>query len=660
MKRIRNILSKKQYIIFSISLIIVLLSTFSYAFYYNMDNTEEQLVRTDCFKLTFEDQNDINLQATYPLTEQEGSSLRPYEFTITNVCNAMEDYQVNIETLNDSDLSIDYLRYKLDNNSSLILGNQDEVTLYVNNNVKNSRKITTGTLNYNESITYNLRLWIDEDSSVEDVSDKIYKSKVVVISTPKQSIELITNGGTIITNPITREIGKTIGELESPTRVGYNFSGWYKDEELRSNITTDTIVTSRMTMIYAKWSPRTDTMYTVEHYQMDTSGNYSSTPYETENLFGTSDTIVTPPVKTYTGFTSPETQNVNINADGSRIVKYYYSRNKYTQTTEGRYMNTSGTYGSYSTLETKDVYYGVNYSYSVAQTTEYKASSPSISYTVTGTQTNQVSFERRKYTQKVQARYMDTSGNYGSYSDVSGKTIDYYYGATVPAYSVAATTEYAAASVASYTVTGAATKQMSFARNKYTITYNANSGSVSPTSVSVYYNATTKLPTPTRSGYIFAGWYTAKSGGTKYGNAGASYKVTAAKTMYAHWTTPTLSIDLWQKPDTKNESTTTVTIGSNTYSSVGGATSSSLNNYWYSKSYSISVVGGTSVTITSNYGSSTRWYTSNSESAYLCTGSKLTGKTPSSNSSIFVYPDVGGHNNAKRRVVSSLTNLKCS
>ena len=44
------------------------------------------------------------------------------------------------------------------------------------------------------------------------------------------------------------------------------------------------------------------------------------------------------------------------------------------------------------------------------------------------------------------------------------------------------------------------------------------------------------LPTLSRSGYTFNGWYTAASGGTKIGNAGASYTPTANITLYAQWT----------------------------------------------------------------------------------------------------------------------------
>lgn len=74
---------------------------------------------------------------------------------------------------------------------------------------------------------------------------------------------------------------------------------------------------------------------------------------------------------------------------------------------------------------------------------------------------------------------------------------------------------------------------------------NYNPGaSITPTaSVTLYarYTSTTStasvtLPTPTRSGYSFDGWYTAASGGTKVGNGGASYTPTGNVTLYAHWT----------------------------------------------------------------------------------------------------------------------------
>ncbi|MDR2541274.1 MAG: InlB B-repeat-containing protein [Candidatus Peribacteria bacterium] len=48
---------------------------------------------------------------------------------------------------------------------------------------------------------------------------------------------------------------------------------------------------------------------------------------------------------------------------------------------------------------------------------------------------------------------------------------------------------------------------------------------------------TVTLPAaPTRANYTFNGRYTATSGGTKRGNAGATYTPTASETLYAQWT----------------------------------------------------------------------------------------------------------------------------
>ena len=44
------------------------------------------------------------------------------------------------------------------------------------------------------------------------------------------------------------------------------------------------------------------------------------------------------------------------------------------------------------------------------------------------------------------------------------------------------------------------------------------------------------LPTPTRSGYAFNGWYTAASGGTRAGGAGESCIPSGDTTLYAQWT----------------------------------------------------------------------------------------------------------------------------
>ena len=69
-----------------------------------------------------------------------------------------------------------------------------------------------------------------------------------------------------------------------------------------------------------------------------------------------------------------------------------------------------------------------------------------------------------------------------------------------------------------------------------TLTFDANGGSVTTTSKTVYLSATyDTLPTPTRIGYTFAGWYTAKTGGTKI-TAGSTVSIATNHTLHAQWT----------------------------------------------------------------------------------------------------------------------------
>ncbi len=74
----------------------------------------------------------------------------------------------------------------------------------------------------------------------------------------------------------------------------------------------------------------------------------------------------------------------------------------------------------------------------------------------------------------------------------------------------------------------------------YTVTFNANGGTTPKKSKTVTYGKTYgTLPKPTREGYVFKGWYTAKKGGTKI-TSSTEVKLTARQTLYAHWKASTL------------------------------------------------------------------------------------------------------------------------
>ena len=72
--------------------------------------------------------------------------------------------------------------------------------------------------------------------------------------------------------------------------------------------------------------------------------------------------------------------------------------------------------------------------------------------------------------------------------------------------------------------------------NKYEIAFDAQGGMAQSASMTVTYDATYgTLPTCTRAGHTFDGWYTAPEGGTRIDGT-SRVVITGAQTLYAHWT----------------------------------------------------------------------------------------------------------------------------
>ncbi|MBE6612122.1 MAG: hypothetical protein E7632_06485 [Ruminococcaceae bacterium] len=66
-------------------------------------------------------------------------------------------------------------------------------------------------------------------------------------------VDFIENGGSYVKNTITN-VDCTVDKPEDPTRDGYNFAGWYTDEELTNLYDFDTVNEDRMGFeLYAKW-----------------------------------------------------------------------------------------------------------------------------------------------------------------------------------------------------------------------------------------------------------------------------------------------------------------------------------------------------------------------------------------------------------------------
>lgn len=79
----------------------------------------------------------------------------------------------------------------------------------------------------------------------------------------------------------------------------------------------------------------------------------------------------------------------------------------------------------------------------------------------------------------------------------------------------------------------------------YTVTFDPNGGTCDTASKTVIYDETYgELPTPTRTGYTFEGWYDAPSGSSAIYSADSKVQITADKTLYARWSINTYFISL--------------------------------------------------------------------------------------------------------------------
>ncbi len=148
---------------------------------------------------------------------------------------------------------------------------------------------------------------------------------------------------------------------------------------------------------------------------------------------------------------------------------------------------------------------------------------------------------------------------------------------------------------------GTYTYYAKFTPNTYTVTYDANTGSVSPASKKVTFDGTYgSLATPTKTGYTFAGWYTAKSGGTQ---VTSSTKVTTASdhTIYAHWTANTYYVAF------NGNGATSGSMSNQAFTYDADAQALTANSYGRQYTVSYNANGGT--TATTNATNTTATYT---------------------------------------------------
>jgi len=190
---------------------------------------------------------------------------------------------------------------------------------------------------YDKKYTADTRAALDAELEVDVSGKKLSEQGVVDAQTAKinaavAGLKLMTynaifNVDGVEYAKVPTKVGEQIVAPENPTKEGYTFAGWRPSVGVMG--TADAT-------FEAVFTAAGDTAYTVNTYVMGTDGVYGEPTSDT--LTGTTGSTATFVPETREGFTVDNEKSVlsgEIAADGSLVLKVFYSRNQYTLTAEG-------------------------------------------------------------------------------------------------------------------------------------------------------------------------------------------------------------------------------------------------------------------------------------------------------------------------------------
>jgi len=142
-----------------------------------------------CLDTTLTDETAaINFTNEYPISNLAGMARNPYSFTVTNICDNSVNVDVTLEVLENTTLNHEFLRASL-NQSGSTIDNSDVMTGFNTMmptiiGATSYVLINNVTLTPDEARTFDLRLWLDQDTPFEDGSNQTANAKIVVVASP--------------------------------------------------------------------------------------------------------------------------------------------------------------------------------------------------------------------------------------------------------------------------------------------------------------------------------------------------------------------------------------------------------------------------------------------------------------------------------------------
>lgn len=435
-------------------------------------------------------------------------------------------------------------------------------------------------------------------------------------------------GGTVTPSSITVTYGQTYGNLPTPTRKGFKFTGWYTAASSGTRIVSSTVVriTSAQTL-YAQWA--TDT------YEITFNPNGGSVDTEKMDVIN-GDSYGTLPVPVYDGhefdgwYTSAaggtrilETDTVVLTGNQTlyahwdvKSYKVSFDANEGSTDTDYKYY----VYGAKYTDLPAATRTGYDFKGWFTDRTNGTEITSATTVSITSNQTLYAHWEASSYKLSFNGngvslgiaartiKYMDTYGTLPTPSDRAGYSHDEWFTSANGGDKVTATNR--------YMLTDNQTLYVHWTAVSCTVEFDANGGTVSTKNKKVTYDAKYgELPTPTKTGAQFAGWYTDTTGGTQITST-TTVSITEDQTLYARWNTDKYTVDFNANGGTVVNTKIEVTYGG-TY---GTLPEPSRDGYTFKGWYTTST-GGTQIKSTStvNITSATTLYAHWTANSYTVT-----------------------------------------
>ena len=345
--------------------------------------------------------------------------------------------------------------------------------------------------------------------------------------------------------------------------------------------------------MYARYTP--NKIDYLVRYDQENAQDENYTTKETITLNADMDSEVTVKPKPYTGFKAPSEQKITIKESGNSVT-FQYKRNvaKIKLNANGGKLNADDGYNvkfslkdDGTVLTNGNVYYQ-NIKHEQVLGTSGLANPDNKSY-INLKKTGYRIPDKSEWCTKADGTgtcYQDDNSaeNDPTYTSVSFcDTSDKDCGITLYVHWVART----------YTVTFAKNDGSGDNAGTRTVTYDAKYGT---------------LPTLSRTGYTFTGWFTAASGGTQV-TSDTIVKITEAQTLYAHWTPNKYTVTFIKNDGTSNNvGTSNVTFGS----AYGTLPTPSRTGYTFSGWYTAAsggtrIIDSTKVSNASNHNLYAHW-----------------------------------------------------